>query len=140
MTSRRLVIVSTVTVLAMLAFAVPVSAAGQPHIPVVDIIGLEGTSTGPEGEVEHIIAIDAVDVDGIITEVQVEIVGEAIFFAHTYCFIFGKGETAHMRIGHTFSGPGTYEVHARALSVRECGARGYQRSRWDIAEVTIPAA
>ena len=140
MTFRRLLIVAAVSGLTILAIAVPVSATGTPHIPVVDILGLDGTSIGPEGELEHVIAIDAVDVDGVITEVQVEISDGTIIFAHTYCVIFGKGETAHMRIGHSFPGPGTYEVHARALSVRECGARGYQRSRWDVAEVTIPAA
>ncbi len=139
MTFRRGIICAAVSLLTLITIAAPVPAA-EPRIPRVDILGLDGTATGPEGELEHIIAIDARDPDGYITEVQVEFSDGGIVFAHTYCILFGKGETAHMRIGHAFPGPGTYEVHARALSVRECGARGYQRSLWDIAEVTIPAA
>lgn len=138
MTIPRILMTSAASILSLLSIAVPASA-GEPRIPRVEILGLDGTATGPEGELEHIIAIDARDPDGYITEVQVEFSDGGIVFAHTYCVLFGKGETAHMRIGHSFPGPGTYEVHARALSVRECGARGYQRSRWDIAEVTIPA-
>ena len=139
MRMRKALLLAAASICLLLATAVPV-AAGEPRIPRVDILGLDGTATGPEGELEHIIAIDARDPDGYITEVQVEFSDGGIVFAHTYCVLFGKGETAHMRIGHSFPGPGTYEVHARALSVRECGARGYQRSRWDVAEVTIPEA
>lgn len=138
MTKRRIVFIS-MAVLTLLSLAVPASAS-EARIPSVQILGVVGTGEGPEGEVEHIVAIDARDPDGIITEVQVEFVGGSIVFAHTYCFLFGKGETAHMRIGNAFPGPGTYEVHARAFSVRECGARGSQRSRVAIGEVTIPAA
>jgi hypothetical protein len=136
---RTVLVLMAASAISLISSAVPTSAS-ESRRPSVEILGLDGTATGPEGEVEHIIAIDARDLDGIITEVQVEFSNGTIVFAHTYCVLFGKGETAHMRIGNSFPGPGTYEVHARALSVRECGARGSQHSRWDVEQVTIPAA
>lgn len=131
----------SVCVLATLLIAATGSSASatEPRIPRVEIIGLDGTWTGPEGETEHVVAIHARDPDGYITEVQVEFEQGSIVFAHTYCFIFAKGETAHMRIGNAFPGPGTYEVRARAISKRDCGARASQTSRWDVEQVVIPA-
>jgi hypothetical protein len=133
---RRIASIALVSLVVLTLQTIPANA-GEPRVPTVKILGIIGSQTGPEGEVEHTLALDARDPDGYITEVQLEFSDGVIVFAHTYCILFGKGETAHMEIGHVFPGPGTYEVHARALSVRECGARGSQQSRWAVATLVI---
>lgn len=142
---KKLLIVSLAAWM-LVTLGTSASAARKPRkapnpLPTVEILGVEpGTEPGPEGELEQIFSIDAYDPNGIITEVIVEFGDGSVSFAHTYCVIFGPGEVAHMKIGHSYQASGTYTVRAWATSVPECSEFGFenpQESAPDVARFTI---
>ena len=135
------IVAATLVGLVPAASAAPPPGRGPNARPTVEILGVElGTEPGPEGEVEHIFSIDAHDPDGVITEVVVEFGDNSVAFAHTFCVIFGPGEVAHMRIGHSYLESGTYLVRAWTTSVPECSEFGFehsQESRPDVERFAI---
>lgn len=74
---------------------------------------------------EEILIVKAHDPDSSVTEVQVwfsenDDAGPMVF-AHTFCVQGRKsGKTAHLKIGASYSEPGTYTVAAVAYSHKRC--------------------
>lgn len=114
-----------VTVLAglsgLMATASPASAATPGPRPTLVIGELSGPTTGPDGERQWTLAIDAVDRDGAIWEVVTKWSDGEISFANTFCLQGpDPGTPAHLLIPHTFAAPGRYRVQVQATSVSTC--------------------
>jgi hypothetical protein len=134
---RRCMIVGLLTISTLAVFAGPADA--HHARPTLHISGISGPQSGFEGEVEHVLSIDAIDPDGVIVEVVVDFGDRGRTWASTFCAIFGPGENAHMEIPHAYAQPGSYTVRAFATSVSECGNPDaiVQESPVDAERVTI---
>ena len=136
---RRLVS-CTVTVLVLVAWIPPASAAPRSPRPTAVLAGT-GTMTTEWGE-EVYIDVEALDVDGIITEIQVLWGDRAVTFAHAYPCLLGApepGDPHRFIVSHEYEEPGRYRVRYVVRSVAGCdGDAGEQQSRVYTARVTAP--
>lgn len=123
----RLLAVAPVLLLSSVLIAIGADAAGRgpispPTITVVDVaeITLDGN---PAVQV----TLEAVDPDGIITEMDAYWDDGSIDFAHGYPCLLGPAPaepgTPHtMILTHTYGEPGTYQPEFEALSLTGCDA------------------
>lgn len=120
--SLRHLAAPAIGILAASLCATPPAAAAAPGpAPHVIIGDLNGPTTGPDGEPEWMLTIDAVDPDGAIWEVMTRWSDGEISFANTFCLQGTElGTPAHLLIPHSFTGPGRYRVQVQVTSVSTC--------------------
>ena len=129
---------------AVVGTSAPAHAAGR-VAPRLTFHGFVLGGTGPEGEQEYELVLEAFDPDGVIWEVQVYWGDQSITFAHTYCVQGTEpGTRAPMRIPHTYPEPGTYRARVQVTSYSTCpwlgGEPAEQHSRWYTKRLTLPAS
>ena len=137
---RRLVTCAT-TMVVVMSLLVPASAAPRSPRPTATLV-TTGTTTTEWGE-ETYIEVDARDVDGIITEIQVMWGNRAVTFAHSYpCLIAPTpqpGDRHRFLVSHDYEEPGRYRVRYVVYSISGCDEdASAQRSRVYTARVTAP--
>jgi hypothetical protein len=118
---HRLVRAAVLVPLLLLAWATPAGAAPPGPRPTVTIGELTGPTEGPDGNPQWWLALDAVDPDGVIWEVQVKWSDGEVAWANTFCLQGPDvGTPAHLLIPHEFAQPGRYRVQVIASSHATC--------------------
>jgi hypothetical protein len=137
---RRLLALAVGTVVCLALLAGPAAARRSPR-PTARLLGT-GTidfGAGPE----HYIEVEAVDPDGIITEVTIWWGDGSISFAHSYpCLIppIPEPGTPHrFLVSNPYENPGRYRVRYVVSSTSDCsGKGGEQHSHPYTARLTVP--
>lgn len=119
----RRVVASIVAFSCVMAWAAPASAGRPSPRPTATLIGT-GTITVGESE-ESYIEVNARDVDGIITEIEIRWGDGSISFAHSYpCLIPPTpepGDTHRFLVSNPYEEPGRYTVRFVVYSISDCG-------------------
>ena len=137
---RRFVACAT-ALLTVIAWVAPVSAAPRSPRPTATLLST-GTMTTEWGE-ESYIEVNARDVDGIITEIEVYWGDGSITFAHSYpCLIPPTpepGDPHRFLVSNQYQEPGRYNVRYVVYSTTGCDSDSTaQRSRPYTVRLTVP--
>lgn len=136
----RLLVSCIAASLALVTWVAPASAAPSPR-PTADLVST-GTLTTEQGE-EAYIEVNAQDVDGIITEIEIYWGDGSITFAHSYpCLIPPTpeaGDPHRFLVSNPYEEAGTYTVRYVVHSISGCdGEPSAQHSRPYTLRLTAP--
>jgi hypothetical protein len=121
---RRFVVLAAV--LAALGL-VRSASAGQLPVDVGPVVLSARWVTAPvRVGTDEVLRVRSVDVDDVITEVDVSWGDGVVSFADPVCL--KPGQIATVRLHHTYQDAGTYTVRVTAISSPRCGVAGTQDS------------
>ena len=137
----RRFVACTAAILTVMAWVAPVSAAPRSPRPTATLLST-GTMTTEWGE-EAYIEVNARDVDGIITEIEVYWGDGSITFAHSYpCLVPptpDPGDAHRFLVSNQYQESGRYTVRYVVHSMTSCDAdSAQQHSRPYTVRLTAP--
>ncbi len=119
-------VVVSLVVAALLVPASPAQAKPRNAKPRIQITEVAPVGPGPEGTTEYRIVVEAVDPDGIVSEVALEFGDGAIVWLLLACG--APGETAVQELNWSYP-PGKYKLRSWAYSTSDCYAGQVQETR-----------
>lgn len=129
---KRAFLVLAVVLLALQA--APAHAGERNVRPRIEIAGVELVQPGPDGTTEYRISLEAVDPDGIISEVALDFGDGVVVWLLLICT--ERGETVVQDVTWSYA-PGKYKLRAWGYSTTGCFEGAIQESRRDSKMIKV---
>lgn len=116
-----------------------VEARVKNPLPKVEISSIAKVHPDRERSTEYLITIDAMDPNGVMSELAVDFGDGVMVWMLLACDpeTTQPGDTVTQEIAWTYA-PGTYTVRAWGFSTSECFSGTFQESRIDVAQLIVP--